>query len=182
MINIDEYPILKEHITTLKKTSKDNNHKNNIEYMTNSKLPVINFDKVAKAYAREHNLKILLTSNDAVFLDENSNAIFIEFKNGNISKEELDNVKQKLYESVLMLLDILDEKISYSRDNIRYILVYNGVKNSRVSIGTHIAQKAGNHFIEFGLSRFKGLCLKDIYTYTKEEFEEKFVKLYDKKV
>lgn len=26
MINIDEYPILKEHITTLKKTSKDNNH------------------------------------------------------------------------------------------------------------------------------------------------------------
>lgn len=33
MINIDEYPILKEHITTLKKTSKDNNHKNNIEYV-----------------------------------------------------------------------------------------------------------------------------------------------------
>ena len=177
---IDKYPILQNHLTTLRKTSKDKNHKDNIDFMTNSKLSVVNFDAVAREYARKHNLKFLPTSNDAVFIDRD-NIIFIEFKNGIISKEERVKIKEKIYDSVLMLLDILDEKIIYGRNNIKYILVYNNEKNSRVAIGKSIAKMAGNHFVELGLDKFKGFCLKDVYTYTKEEFEQEFVNVYDTK-
>ena len=31
----------------------------------------------------------------------------------------------------------------------------------------------------FGLEKFKGYCFKSVHTYSKEEFEEKFVKKYE---
>lgn len=179
MLMIDKYPILKEHLTTLRKTSKDKNHKDTVDFMTQSKLSVVNFDAVAREYAKTHHLKMLPTSNDAVFIDDNK-IIFIEFKNGIMSKEERLKIKEKIYDSVLMLMDILDKKISYSRENIQYILVYNSEKNSRVAIGKSIAKMAGNHFVELGLAKFKGFCLKDVYTFTKEEFKRAFVDVYDK--
>ena len=39
---------------------------------------------------------------------------------------------------------------------------------------------ANTHFIEKGLEKFKGYCFKDVYTYTKEEFEKDFIKKYEK--
>lgn len=179
-IMIDKYPILKNHLTTLRKTSKDKNHKDNIDFMTQSRLSVINFDAVAREYAKIHHLKVLPTSNDAVFIDCDK-IIFIEFKNGIMSKEERIKLKEKIYDSVLMLLDILDQKINYSREHIQYILVYNSEKNSRVSIGKAIAKMAGKHFVELGLDKFKGFCAQDVYTYTKEEFEQEFVNVYEPK-
>ena len=47
MINIEEYPIL-NHVVTLKCASKDENG-GRVEYMTESQVGVINFDKIKEA-------------------------------------------------------------------------------------------------------------------------------------
>lgn len=51
--------------------------------------------------------------------------IFIEFKNGIISQTVNYELRLKIYESLLILLDIINENISFSRKKISYILVYN---------------------------------------------------------
>lgn len=179
MIDISEYPILNNHQTSLRKTSKDDNNKNNISFMTESMLRVINFDAVAKEYARNHKLKGIPTSNDALFVHD-EHMFFIEFKNGVIDKKTQHNIKEKIFDSVLILTDILNESISYTRKTIEYILVYNGEKNSRRELACRVSKMANTHFIEKGLEKFKGYCFKDVYTYTKEEFEKDFIKKYEK--
>lgn len=179
MIDISKYPILNNHQTTLRKTSKDDNNKNNIEFMTESKLRVINFDTVAREYARKHKLKGIPTSNDALFISSDGRIWFIEFKNGVIDKETQYNIKYKIFDSVFILTDILEENICFSREKVEYVLVYNNKKNSKTLIADYISKKANTHFIEKGLEKFKGYCLRDVYTYTKEEFEENFVKKYE---
>ncbi len=178
MINIEDYPILKNHRTKLKKTSKDDNSKDNSSFMTESELEVINFDKVAKEYAREYKIIGLPTSNDALFINLDGEDIFIEFKNGKITPKTQYNVAQKIYDSILMLTDILDKNIRYTREHMSYILVYNAEKNSKGDIAEHFTKKGGNYFIKFNLERFKGYCFKDVYTYTKEEFSVHFVDKY----
>lgn len=181
MIDIAKYRILGSHKSQLRKTSKDDNNKNNVSFMTESKLDVINFDAVVKDYAREHKLNSIPTSNDALYISDDGRILFIEFKNGVIDKETRYNIKEKIFDSIFILTDILEKNISYTRENVEYILVYNEEKNSKNFIANHICQKADTHFIEKGLERFKGYCFKDVYTYTKEEFENNFVKKYEQK-
>lgn len=88
---------------------------------------------------------------------------------------------------MLIFCDIINKDISFTRNNIVFILVYNGEKNplpnqikkqvsdessSRVEIGRHIAQKAKKEFILFDLERFQTLYFKKVHTYTTEQFEE----------
>ena len=87
-----------------------------------------------------------------------------------------------------------DVGISFTREEMDYILVYNEEKNppdntedrdknhindseSRCDIARILSEKGGKEFIRFGLNKFKGYCFKDVHTYTKNEFDEKFVKL-----
>ena len=75
----DDLPELLNHITTLKKSSWD---KQKREYMCESKMKVINFDKIPKAYNRGKGWSILPKSNDALYIDVKGQWYFIEFKNG----------------------------------------------------------------------------------------------------
>lgn len=98
---IDSLPdILKNNIDTLENTSSDDDHN---YYMTNSKLPVINFDKAAKCYKDEKDLNYLPASNDALYIMDKNHLYFLEFKNGKI---EEDNIKTKIYDSLFILSDI----------------------------------------------------------------------------
>lgn len=176
MIEVTEYPLLAKHMTSLRKTSKDDNAQDNITYMTDSNLSVINFDAVAKEYARVYHIKGIPTSNDALYIAKDGKLVFIEFKNGIIDKPTLYNIKQKNYESIIVLTDILGKTVSYTRTNVEYILVYNGEKNSKRSIANHFTKKAKNNFVQFGLEMFKGYCFSNVYTYTKDEFDNIFIK------
>ena len=71
--------VLRGHICTLKRASGDTT---NNEYMCESGLRVINFDKIPDEYARGKGWTGVPKSNDALYIDMNGNWFFIEFKNG----------------------------------------------------------------------------------------------------
>ena len=183
--------------SSLKDTSKDKK-----EYMTNSeKIKVINFDNLSKkGYSKMLRLKgqsFPFKTNDALYLDvENNKFIFIEFKNGsfsvnekNFKEKELPQLELKIIGSMYILQEITGKSFKELREITDYILVYNKEKNphifSAVDMGNYIVnlgtlnnKKIRNlkEGISFGLEKFKGYCFKNVHTYSKEEFEEKFVK------
>lgn len=186
--------------STLKQTSKDDN---NEEYMTESTIKVINFDSVGgDKYSKNNRLNIQLKTNDVLFLHNNKKYTFIEFKNGKlldktnkIDIKKLKDIELKILNSLFVLRDIEEKSLSSLKEITDYVLVYNEEKNTpneRNSIS-----EIGNYFINqgdissektktekeeiicFGLEKFKGYCFKNVHTYSKEEFEEKFVKKYE---
>lgn len=190
---------------SLKEASYD---KENKIYMVDSELEVCNFDNIKEWYVQNvvpfanPNPK----SNDALYFAENE-CYFIEFKNGKIDNSINFELNKKIYDSLFILFDLkyLDchgenvDSISYTRENMNYILVYNeeryikagdtvqtreGRKRQNVELtesqhrdklfGT-IRQLANEDFIKFGLDQFKNYLFKNVYTYTVKEFQEKFI-------
>lgn len=189
----DEIEIFRDNVSTLKKTSLDDENKGK-KYMTDAEVSVVHFDKMKKAYVRSLKLKpkFLPCSSDALYIGSGGRICFIEFKNGKMNDKQKYNVYQKIYESLLIFCDITGESISFCRDHVEFILVYNKAKNdeieeekeegglqeseSRVKIGKYFRRKGEKHFIRFGLERFERLYFQRVLTYTEEEFEGEFVK------
>lgn len=185
MIDIESYEILSKNISTVKETSKDID---NNEYMSECEMPAVNFDRVVECYCEKCSIATM-TSNDSLVI-ANGDATFVEFKNGYIDKSTIYNIKRKNYDSVLILSDITRTTVSDMRKSLSYILVYNEVKNkenpqsnqekvyeskSKDAISKAIHKKAKKPYIKYGLEMFKGYCFKEVFTYTKAEFEELFV-------
>lgn len=186
MIDISKYPILNNHISTLKETSKDN-HDGTVVYMTQSEAEVVNFDDVKSEYISGLSLCDAPKSNDALLINSTELATFIEFKNGIFDRPKEFGIRKKIYDSMLILTDIIDKNISFTREHLDYILVYNESKNpdpkkayssseSRDLIDKTLLGFGKERFIKFGLEIFKNYCFKNVYTYTEKEFEENFVK------
>ena len=202
MINLRNYEQLQKW-TTLKETSKNSPNKATVIYMVESDFEVIDFDEVKNCYISELGVKVLETpkSNDALF-ELNGELYFVEFKDGNMQKE-IHNVKRKIYDSLLIFCDIVKENISFTRQHMNYILVYNKEKSEEYI--KSIIKKSEKQpkqldkteqndtpsfddFVEnmkelsdseldiFGLEKqFKNLYFKNVFTYNKERFIEKFV-------
>lgn len=184
MINLDDYPLFLIK-STLKELSKDNSGANGDVYMTTSEVQAIDFDKVKESYEQSLGLVGDRGSSVDAILNTSNGIVFIEFKNGNM-KSERAKVKTKLRDSLLIFGGITGKTITYTRDNIDFILVYNESKNplpnqltrgivqdspSRISIAKHIAQKGKQEFILYDLERFKNLFFRNVHTYTEHEFE-----------
>jgi hypothetical protein len=181
MINVKSIKIFSEAICSLRKTSKDN-HDSNDFYMTNSALSVNNFDLVKDKYIRELSLSEHPKSSDAFYVSNSGKMYLIEFKNGKVDRNE---VLIKIFDSLLILTDILSENISYTRQNLSFILVYNETNNpytekekdevqvsrSRTYIGERISKLGKENFIRFNLKRFEKLYFKDVLTLTDDDFE-----------
>lgn len=188
MIDVNDYDIFRNNITSMKKASKDDA---NNEYMTECQKPVINFDKVVENYCKGIHISIV-GSNDALVIHEDGDtATFIEFKNGRINDTASRNkILKKIYDSLLIFSDITNKNISETRKHMNYILVYNDVKNcddsnpkteyreceSRDEIDKILLGYGKETHIKYGLEFLKGYCFKNVNTYTKSEFEELFVK------
>ncbi|WP_338097031.1 hypothetical protein [Methanolapillus ohkumae] len=172
-----------EFQSTLKETSEDTKAK---EFMTTCSMDAINFDKIMQCYANQIRCPIpkscdsLVVRNDELYL--------IEFKNGKIDDEVNMNIKLKIYESLLVLLDVVEKNIRYSREHVHLILVYNESKfhpskqfkkyrKSKAFIGKKISSYAEKPFIQFGLNNFQNFHFKTVNTYTQQEFEENFVNM-----
>lgn len=160
--------------------------------MIDSSKKVIDFDRVKEIYSSNvGKLSDTPSSNDALFLDNKNNIIFIEFKNGEIDKLKCFALKKKIYDSMLILNDITQVSISYARHNIGYILVYNDDANVKTKdneliskrkksisspdfnkIVSTLAKYADSEYICFGLSVFKNYIFKEVHTYNKEEFKQ----------
>lgn len=174
MGDINEPDIFSHSESTLRELSKDTSGIE-VVYMTKSLHSAINFDKVKTEYTNLLGLSEECASSVDALMYNGKDAIFIEFKNGNM-KNERQKVKTKVRDSLLILCDIMKWDISYTRKNISFILVYNETKNSNVHnfrnvISDHIMQQANTEKIRFGLDGFQTLYFKEVHTYNEEEFE-----------
>lgn len=187
MKNIDEIEIFKRYRTTLKNTSYDDTNR---EYMTESQLEVVDLDKVKEEYCSPLKLKEPPKSCDALY-ENNDELFFIEFKNGKVLQYD---VRKKIYDTILLFTDIVGCGISKTRENIRYILVYDKEKNKNNkdcgeyknrniqesegfdSFSRSISKLAKQEILRFKVGDFQNYLLKSVHTYTKEEFEEKLIK------
>lgn len=177
----EKIEIFNNNLSTLKETSKDTDSKE-VSYMTESTVRVVCFDKVKDEYIRGMKLSKTPCSTDALYLGKKDKICFIEFKNGKMSKAEIYNVYNKIYDSLLMFTDIIDQSVTYCRNNVDFILVYNESKNpkekqdsAKVSIGKYLAAKAKKKFVRFDLGQFERLYFREVFTYTEKEFEELFL-------
>lgn len=130
LIDFNEYSILKDNMSTLRETSLDDHDPNSIAYMTNSDRGAVNFDNVKRKYVENLHLHEEPKSNDALFINDMGKLVFVEFKNGFMDGQKKFAVRKKIYDSIIILTDILNVGVSHLRDNMEYILVYNESVNA----------------------------------------------------
>lgn len=86
------------------------------------------------------------------------------------------NLRKKIYDSILILGDILGETISHTRMNLDYVLVHSdkafGTPPSLDYIVKSVAENSNEKHIKGGLNAFKGYCFREVATLTTDEFEE----------
>ena len=121
---------------SLRDISYDSDEK---EYMCDSTLYVFNFDELKDWYVANCSMNVTQVpcSVDALWLDE-EHIVFVEFKNGKIGPTENNEIIFKVYDSLLLVLDDkidlswcrseFSRNISYTREHMDYILVYNAEK------------------------------------------------------
>ena len=172
-MNIDDYDILRNNLSTLKDTSIDDSG-DFPQFMTDCMKEVVNFDRVKRTYMNDlGHTEDLAGSVDSLVVDKYN--YLIEFKNGDIRKDK-PKIVSKVKDSLLILNDILDRQISESRKTDVFILVYNrdkmGYKNQLAKCK---AEKAGESFSVEGLNKMKDFCFADVLTLDKDEFKEQIV-------
>lgn len=190
VISFDDYPILKNNVSTFKETSIDKHDMNNIKYMTCSERTVVNFDDVKEEYIKDLSLSEIPKSNDALFLSKDNKLIFVEFKNGFMDNAKKFSVRKKIYDSVIILTDIFNTGISKLKGEMEYILVYNESINSNEKeilekkrfmvqhseafdfFAKSVSKMANTEYVCFGIKIFENYCFSKVHTYTEAEFEE----------
>ena len=180
MNNLSQISIFNTNIKTLHDTSYDNN---NNQYLTNSTYPAIDFDEVKNTYILANSTisTNIMRSNDALVILNPTNAriLFIEFKNGDIhSNLEKEKIRTKIAESLLIFNDIVDVDLTFDRNSINYILVYNQANNpafqnqrtnSLTQLATAIGNTANMSYLINGFDRYKAF-FHDIKTINETEF------------
>lgn len=142
----------------------------------------INFDKVTAQYfinnrvgdakrKRKNKVSYPSKSNDSV-VEYNNMDYFVEFKNSMYPKKK--DLYGKIRDSMLVYLDIIDEKLSYARENVGYILVFQ--KHEGFNRFENELKNLAKEKMEYGSIRTncKGLYFKDVLFMSAEEFK-KFV-------
>ncbi|MBP3609495.1 MAG: hypothetical protein J6J42_04060 [Lachnospiraceae bacterium] len=190
MIKIENYTILKNHMSNLKETSKDKHDNGEIFYMTESLLPAVNFDEVKDEYIKHLSVQEVPKSNDALIEDGKGRMVFVEFKNGYMDRPKQFSVRKKIYDSALIFTDILSIGISKMRTFVDYVLVYNEEVNQDIKeekkkyvqpspsfdvFAKTVSGLAKEEYVGFGVNIFKNYCFREVHTYTEKEFE-KFLK------
>lgn len=185
MKNINEIEIFKNNKKPLKNLSYDES-----EYMTKSSLEAIDFDKVKDDHCRTLRLSEVPKSCDALY--QGDEIYFIEFKNGSMSNVRIYEIQKKIYDSIFIFMELTGFKIADIRERVNFILVYNKSKvetylgksreiqesESYNKILRTMSGLAKINISKFKLRQFEKYLVKNIYTYTQEEFDENFIKKY----
>lgn len=174
--------VFKDKLCTMKGASRDTT---NNECMCESILQVVRFDRMPNEYAKGKGWPGVPQSNDALYIDNAGKWFFIEFKNGGVHKDE---IYKKIYDSLIILLESeLIPDFNFSRNNIDYILVYNGKKQgkaqestSRTETYNYFHRQAKEEEKLFGIDKFEKYLFNKTHTYTKEQFQAKFIDLKEK--
>jgi hypothetical protein len=156
-------------------------------YMTSCKKNIVKVDKFKDAFIKNMSLTSAPKSCDALCMVSTDEFFMIEFKNGVIDALKNYEIKVKIFESLLMLSERFSRTTEFMRERMNFILVYNeNIKHGenqyedtgKQDIKNRMSKLAKIHIIRFGLSHFKKLYFKDVFTYSKKEFEDKFISKY----
>lgn len=102
MVNLSDYAIFRESLSTLKTTSVDDHDSLTQNFMTGSERTVVDFDLVKERYIEHLGLSDIPKSNDALLDAGEGKLVFIEFKNGYIDKRMQFDIRRKIYDSTLI--------------------------------------------------------------------------------
>lgn len=164
-------------VETVSEMSKDQN----VPFVE-SDFKGINFDKVTDQYfiinragdaegEKKNQGSYPSKSNDSVVEYKNMD-YFVEFKNSMFPKKK--DLYGKIRDSMLVYLDIMDEKLSYARENVGYILVFQKDKGfPKIENGLKNLAKQKMEYASIR-TNCKGLYFKDVLFMSAEEFK-KFV-------
>ncbi|MCI6272222.1 MAG: hypothetical protein MR601_04660 [Erysipelotrichaceae bacterium] len=181
-------------LKTLKEISLDSINR---VYMSESGIMAIDFDKFKEDYAKENKLnQEFIKSVDAIKnLEKKDKIVFIEFKNKTTSERETDKIRLKYISSLLLYSDNENKNINDIKSKAEFVLVYDEGQNkgkcekefgmnhtkeenqtnescSRNEIAKILSTKANESFVFFGFNKAKGYLYKNVYTFTKEEFDK----------
>lgn len=134
-----------QYTTTLHETSLDDR---NQRYMVESTVEAVNVDQMMKDYVQ--NLPRQdgrPRSVDAMVKKADGTECLIEFKNGNVSKDEVLN---KLYATLLMFQDAYGLPVEYAREHISFVLVYNREKYGGRGAATNDPKRRVNQAPGYG--------------------------------
>ena len=167
-----DYSELK-YLATLKKCSLDNA---NNEYMVESEKQVVDFDKVKTRYLNScGKSEECAASVDALAVDTEGNMYMIEFKNGDISTQQIRN---KIKDSLLIYGDITHTTLKNFRDNVIFILVYNPYVKSytpQQKRAIALSQLGKESCPLYDLDKYDDYCVKKAYMMTAARFNNKVV-------
>lgn len=152
--------------------------------MCESNLTVIDFDKIPNEYGKRKKISSP-KSNDALYIDDNNNWYFIEFKNGQIEKGE---IYRKIYDSLIMLIEMnIAPNFDFFRSHAQYILVYNSKKSANAPLSearnfiyNNITNLAQQETKLFEVEKFEKYLFYETHTYAQELFQERFVAVMEK--
>lgn len=159
----------------MKNCSKDTK---NDEFMTESELQVINFDKVKSAYTADLGLQDSKAhSVDAFVRGKDGSFYLIEFKNGDISRKQ-NEIHLKIRDSLLLICDICKKEISNTREDITFVFVYNEEKanitmQDRIAIAK--ANSSGHACSWWKLDKLEKVFVKKILIYDRDMLEKKLL-------
>ena len=172
---IDYIDCLKPYYSSLKDVSLD--YINQV-YLCRSQKKAINFDEFKSDYSRMHSLNYC-SSVDALiqYEKDREKAILVEFKNEKIDTDTIKSIKNKIKDSYLILLDIMNLNFNEAKQHLDFILVESKKKNAGKKknfnlIKNRIFSNAKKHCVNYNLQTFEGYMFKNVYTMNEEEFED----------
>ena len=168
---LQNYTELK-HFSTWKECSFDDSRAESM--IDDDTQRVINFDKVKTGYLNDlGKTEECAASVDAIGEDDQGCVYMVEFKNGEIDKEQIRN---KIMESLLIYCDITHTTLKTTRETMEFILVYNE-KNKKFQgkeqKAIYLAQLAKSSCSLYELDKYKGFCLHNAYLMSAKDFARK---------
>ncbi len=156
--------------------------------MCASQMRVVHLDKLPRRLNRRLHMPCDPKSADALYIGTDGTWYLIEFKSGQVSR---DDVQGKLYDSLIVLLELaLIPDFRFSREHVEFILVYNGEEvpadpalppsRGRDRLFGAVERNAGRPpRPRFGLGRFRGYLVRDVHTYDEAQFQSAFVRPFE---
>lgn len=138
----------------------DSNHK----ILVDSEKELIRFDDVAAQHKAVRGYSRQFCSNDALYIDAETNLFFFEFKSGKAKAEE---VKSKAVDSLLIAMDMgIISSFSDAKQRLEYALVTDHAYLQQLN--NHVRREKFK--LPAGLESLRWL-FKMVHAYTPEQFE-----------
>lgn len=165
--------------TTLTATSMDDFGNSVIE----STQEVYHFDKITEQVANRYRASKPQRSCDALYVKDDDNIYFLEFKNVRSSHVPAKSLRLKAYDSIMTLMVAFDPSLSLEdiKKKVTFVFVYNNAAGKEQVSQSNAMEQMKNKLFElsnkprtilFGLEIYENVFYKEIYTIDRTDLIE----------